>query len=315
MTVVTTERSATPPSETGRRRSEVARHVRAGHPEEVLSVASSITGVLAIVCAWMLLQMLFLGNIAEHRSQHLLYSQLRGELAAATAPTGELDYNNKPVAAGSPVAVLSIPVLGVDQVVVDGTSPSDLLRGPGHLRSTPMPGQAGISVVMGRASTYGAPFHEIGALQKGDEINVQDATGNVVYHVVDVRRAGDPIPAAPTGSKAGRLTLVSAQSSGGPLAGLRPRAAVYVDATTAAATPAGVVASGLSSAEEPLGRDTGVLPFLVLLLAILATVVYAIVVARQRFRAVFVWTVASPVVVALAWAVTTQVMSLLPNLM
>jgi sortase A len=46
--------------------------------------------------------------------------------------------------------------------VVEGTASSDLLDGPGHLRSTVLPGQVGTSVVMGRAKTYGAPFGAIG---------------------------------------------------------------------------------------------------------------------------------------------------------
>jgi len=278
-----------------------------------MSIASSALTVIALVCVWVLLQLLVLGGISHARSQHLLYSELRSELAAATVPTGELDYDGKPVEAGAPVALLTIPTLGLQQVVVDGTSSSDLMAGPGHLRSTPMPGQAGISVVMGRARTYGGPFGRIAELRKGDAIDVLNATGQVSYTVIDVRRAGDPIPQLPTGSRAGRLTLVSAEGSGN-LSALTPRSAVYVDAETAKATPAGVVAP-ISAAEQPLARDTDALPLLVLVLALLAAAVLAISAARRHFRAALVWTVAAPVVVALAWAITDQVTRLLPNLM
>lgn len=306
-------RQPRPPRST--RPARPTRQIRAGDPEEALAIASSAFGIIALVAVWMLVQMLGLGALSEQRSQHLLYAQFRSELAQATAPTGELDYQGKPLVVGAPVALLTIPRLKFEQVVVDGTSSGALLDGPGHLRTTPMPGQAGISVILGRATTYGAPFGQIASLHRGDPITVLNATGTVTYTVVDVRRAGDPIPAAPTGTKGGRLTLVSAQGGGGLLGGLRPRTAIYVDAETTKATPAGLVASGISDSEQPLGRDTGALPLLVLLLTALTALVWAVTVGRRRFRAVLVWTVASPVAIALAWAVTDQVMRLLPNLM
>ena len=290
------------------------RAVRAGEAEESLSLVSSAFVVLALVCAWMLLQLLVLGGASEARSQHLLYAEYRSQLAQATAPTGALDYLGKPLAPGSPVALLSIPQLGLQQVVVDGTAPGDLTNGPGHLRSTPLPGQAGISVVMGRASTYGGPFRHISSLAVGTQVIVQNAEGRVVYEVTGVRRAGDPIPAPPTG-KEGRLTLVSAVGRPGVLGGLQPTEAVYVDATTKKATPAGYVGGAVPAAEQVMGRDVSALPTLVLLLAALVAAVLAISVARRRFPLALVWVFAVPTVMALAWATTDQVVRLLPNLM
>ena len=290
------------------------REVRAGEAEESLSLVSSAFVVLALVCAWMLLQLLVLGGASEARSQHLLYSEYRSELSQATAPTGALDYLGKPVKPGSPVALLSIPQLGLQQVVVDGTAPGDLTNGPGHMRSTPLPGQAGISVVMGRASTFGAPFRDIGTLAIGTQIIVQNAEARVVYEVSGIRRAGDPIPAPPTG-KAGLLTLVSAVGKDGFLGGLQPTEAIYVDATTKKASPSGYVAGAVPPSEQVMGRDLTALPVLVLLLAALVAVVLAISIARRRFPFALVWVFAVPTVIALAWATTDQVVRLLPNLM
>jgi sortase A len=261
----------------------------------------------------MLLQMLVLGGIAEQRAQHLLYAQFRTELAQETAPLGELDYAGRPVVPGSPVAILRIPRLGLEQVVVDGTTSGDLLDGPGHLRDTPLPGQAGTSVVLGRASTYGAPFRHLDELRPGDEIVTRTQAGRAVYRVTDVRRAGDPVPAAPTGDQ-GRLTLVTAQGSGF-LGALRPRDAIYVDATTSDATPPGAVGAAVPSSEPAMARDLSALPTLALALAFLVALVLAVSVARRHFRAVLVWLFATPVAIALAWATTDQVMRLLPNLM
>jgi len=290
-----------------------AREIAPGSPDETLSIVSSALIVVFLVCGWMLLQLLVLGGAAESRSQHLLFSEYRSELAQATAPTGQLDYEGDPVKPGAPVALLTIPSLDTEQVVVNGTAPEDLLAGPGLMRSTVIPGQQGISVVFGRASTYGAPFRSIATLEPGDEIDVQNAEGSVVYRVTDVRRAGDDIPAAPTGTE-GRLTLVTAESAG-HLAALRPRDVVYVDATAEKATGTGVVVAAVPSSELPMGRDTSGLPTLALLLGLLVALVFGVGVARRHFRGVLVWSFATPAALALAWEVTEQVMRLLPNLM
>lgn len=296
------------------RRTRPTRPVRAGEPEEALSIISSALTIIALVCAWMLLQLLVLGGLSQARSQDLLYDEYRQQVAAATAPTGAFDVDGHPLAAGSPVAVLTIPSLGLSQVVVSGTSSGDLLAGPGHQRTTPLPGQAGISVVMGRAATYGAPFGDIGSLRAGDEITVQNAQGVVTYQVEDVRRAGDPVPQPLTG-KQSRLILVTAEGSGA-LSALRAQNALFVDAITTKAVPAGPLAgSALPLSEQPMARDSSALPMLVLLLAGLALLVLVVSIARRRFRAALVWVLATPCVIALAWATTDQVMRLLPNLM
>src|SRR5262249_40506663 len=81
----------------------------------------------------------FLSDVQEARAQTLLYTRLQYELGNQIAPLG-------PTAPGSPVAVLNIPAIGVrDMVVVQGTSAENMTLGPGHLRSTPLPGQAGVS--------------------------------------------------------------------------------------------------------------------------------------------------------------------------
>jgi sortase A len=291
------------------------RPIRAGEPSETLYLVSSACLIVVLVSGWMLLQMLVLGRLSENRAQHLLYNQFRSELAAETAPTGALDYNDKPVVEGSPVALISIPSIGLnDVVVVDGTASGDLLDGPGHLRSTPLPGDVGTSLVMGRSTTYGAPFADITSLHRGAEIDVLGAQGAVTYHVRDVRRAGDPIPPLPSGASAGRLILVTADSSGF-LSVLRPQQAVYVDADTSKAHPDGAFYPAVADSELVMHNDTSAMPLLVLLLAFLAALVLGVSIALRHVQATLVWLVATPVAIALAWAVTDQVMRLLPNLM
>jgi sortase A len=291
------------------------RPIRPGEAGETLYLVSSACTILVLVCVWMLLQMLVLGRLSESRAQHLLYTEFRSQLATQTAPTGALDYDGKPVAEGSPVALMSIPAIGLhDLVVVDGTASGDLLTGPGHLRSTPLPGNAGTSLVMGRSTTYGAPFAGVPSLRPGDAITVLGAQGSLTYAVTDVRRPGDPIPAAPTGARAGRLILATADSPG-TFSALRPRGVVYVDADTSKAFPSGPVYPAVPDAERAMQHDTSALPLLVLLLAFVAALVVVVSAARRHLRDALVWLVAAPVAIALAWAVTDQVMRLLPNLM
>lgn len=292
--------------------SQQRREIRPGETEEALEIASSALAVVAILCAWLVLQLLVLGGLSQARSQHLLYAEYRSELAQATAPTGALDYNGKLVERGAPVATIEMPTLDTKQVVVQGTSSRDLMAGPGHLPSTPLPGQQGTSVVLGRASTYGAPFRNIGSLKAGDPIVVQNAEAKVTYRVLDVRHAGAPLPSTPTGTQS-QLTLVSAAGSGF-LSALRPRDAIYVDAVADKGTGTGQVAAA-TPADQAMGRDTSVLPRLTLYLALLVALVLAVSIARLRIRTSLVWLVAAPVAIALAWVATDQVVALLPNLM
>lgn len=261
----------------------------------------------AIVCTWMLLQLLFLGGVAQNRAQDLLYREFRTAAAAGTAPVGPV------TPAGDPVALLTIPRLGISQVVVEGTSSGDLLAGPGHLRNTVLPGQAGTSVVYGRGATYGAPFADIASLAPGDIVKVVAAQGPVQLTVTGVRRTGDPLP-QPLAAGHARLTLATAEGQG-RLRALRPGEVVYVDAEAdkAFAAPAGLPAT-VPDSEKAMAKDPGALPLLSLCLALLLALTLGVVAARQRWSAVLVWVVASPLVLALAWATTDVVMRLLPNL-
>ncbi|HXH77597.1 sortase [Nocardioides sp.] len=275
---------------------------------QALDVVSTTTTMLALVAMWAAVQMLFLGGLAQQREQAALYDQFRGELAAATAPMGPVTE------LGAPVALLSIPHLGLEQIVVEGTASSDLLDGPGHMRNTVLPGQVGTAVVMGRAKTYGAPFGSIAELRPTDAVTVVTAQGAKEFSVIGVRRAGDPLP-QPRPEGAARIVLVSAEGSG-RFADLTPGEVVYVDAQAKKGFPA---PAGLPTAvpdpEQPMGTERGALPLLALSLGLLLAMTLLVMAARQRWSDATVWVVTTPVVIALAWQTTDVVMRLLPNLL
>ena len=269
----------------------------------------STTAIMcALLAAWMLAQMLFLGGLAQQREQAGLYDAFRRELASATAPVGPVT----PV--GAPVALLTIAHLGLEQVVVEGTASGDLLAGPGHQRNTVLPGQLGTSVVMGRATMYGGPFGAIAQLRAKDRIQVVTAQGRKEFTVLGVRRAGDPLP-QPRPEGAARLVLVTAEGSG-RLSALTPGEVVYVDAQAKKAFPAPAgLPPAIPDPEQAMAHEPGALPLLALCLGLLLAMTLGVIAARQRWSAALVWVVTTPVVIAVAWVTTDVVMRLLPNLL
>src|SRR5688572_5523811 len=86
--------------------------------------------------------------------------------------------------AGEAVAIIRIPKIGVDKVVVEGTSVADLRKGPGHYSGTPLPGQIGNAAIAGHRTTYGAPFGSLEQLAEGDIITVETVSGSFDYRVM-----------------------------------------------------------------------------------------------------------------------------------
>jgi len=289
------------------RRTRPARPAPRPQDPTLVAVSSAFT-MIGLVACWVVLQMLVLGGVSQAREQTLLYTELREGLAAATVPV------EGPIDPGTPVALMEIPGLDLEQVVIEGTASGDLLAGPGHLRGSVLPGQEGSSVVYGRSATYGGPFGDIATLQVGDPITVTMAQGVKTFSVIGVRHTGDPLP-QPRPAGIARLTLVSAEGEGS-LAGLRPGEVVYVDAEAPEAFPAPAATPvTVPDSERPMADDRATaLPLLVLWLALLLGLTLAVVAARQRWSAVLVWVVATPVAIALAWQSTDVVMRLLPNL-
>src|SRR5262249_41044356 len=97
---------------------------------------------------------------------------------------------------------------GIREVVFEGTSSGVLESGPGHLRNTVLPGQPGVSTIVGRQAAFGGPFRDLGQLHPEETFTVTTGQGTHTYRVTDLRRAGDPPPLA---RGRGRLTLATAE--------------------------------------------------------------------------------------------------------
>jgi sortase A len=248
--------------------------------------------------------LLVLSPMQAQRHQEILRDRMRSDLANAVAPVGGA------IKPGTPVAVLQIPGLRLDHVVVEGTAAGDLFSGLGHRRDTVLPGQVGVSHIYGRRSTFGSPFAQVGKLIEGDRITVITGQGTFVYRVDRVRHNGDPVPPYIGGT--GRLILIAAEDTGL----LRAERTLYVDATLLdppQPTPAGRPRF-IPPYEKPLQGDPGGWLALVLWLQALAVVSAAITWARVRWGRWETWVVATPVVVAVVWNLYEAGVRLLPNL-
>jgi sortase A len=86
--------------------------------------------------------------------------------------------------AGTPVARIVIPRLGLDEVVVEGVDDASLAAGPGHMPSTPLPGAVGNAVVSAHRDRH---FHALADIAKGDTIVTETDAGTATW-VVTGRR-------------------------------------------------------------------------------------------------------------------------------
>jgi sortase A len=87
------------------------------------------------------------------------------------------------VSDGQPIGRIEIPTIGLDIVVVQGTSTGDLTKGPGHYPSTPFPGEPGTAAIAGHRTTYLAPFRNLDSLHAGDSVELQMPYATLDYRV------------------------------------------------------------------------------------------------------------------------------------
>jgi sortase A len=113
---------------------------------------------------------------------------------------------------GRAIATVSIPAIGVHEVVVQDTTPRLLEGGPGHLLGTQLPGHVGNAVILGRRVAGGAPFRNLDGLASGDEITVVTPSGVYRYEVDDVSRVAPGERDVLEQTTDARLTLITSAS-------------------------------------------------------------------------------------------------------
>jgi LPXTG-site transpeptidase (sortase) family protein len=106
-------------------------------------------------------------------------SRFENFTAAEIAAIGAIAYQPE----GKAIAQIVAPEMGLDSIVVQGTSVSDLRNGPGHYTNSAALCGSGNASIAGHRTTYGSPFGDIANLEFGDEIVVHTVYGSCTYMV------------------------------------------------------------------------------------------------------------------------------------
>ncbi|MEV6304389.1 sortase [Actinoplanes sp. NPDC051861] len=270
-------------------------------------LAGTALTILAVVMLGFAAQFTVVGSLSHDRAQKVAYADFRAELARATAPVG-----SPPADSGTAVAILSIPAIGMREVVFEGTTGKVLTGGPGHRRDTVLPGQAGVSILMGRRAGYDGPFARVGELSRGDTVTVVTGQGEHTYQVLGVRRAGEPQPPAPAAGE-GRLTLITGDGQA-----YVPVDVLRVDAKLTSPVqqtpPVAVATALLPASEQVMGIDLIALVPLVLWGELLLAAALAVSWLRRRLSPWHAWLIGLPVLTVTGLLVAGAATRLLPNL-
>jgi sortase A len=275
-----------------------------------LVIALAFVLFASIVAAFLGVFVYGLSSLQEHRSQQQLYAQFRELIAPASLVAPSIGGK---IATGTPVALLNVPAAGIHNVVVvEGTSSGDLLQGPGHLPNTPLPGQGGESVLVGKSTTAGAPFAHLAQLRKGDVVTVRTGQRLFRFTVQGLILPGTPQVAIP--ANRGRLVLVTSAGPGG-VGGLEPSQTVDIESTLQGKAVAAPPHRPTTVAQSnlPGHTDPAAWPFVALWLAGLAFASAAVWWLWSRWGLLRAWIVGAPILLALLWGLSNEAMRLLPN--
>jgi len=272
------------------------------HGDSLLQWAGSVVTAIGVFLALFAAYLFLFTPLQASRAQHHLLSELR-------PPTGLAVLTGHVPPEGDAVAVLDIPALHLDQVVVEGTSSDDLTDGPGLMPGSALPGTPGNTVIAGRRYLYGKPFSALASLAKGDPIQIVSAYGTFNYKVESTRtvQPGQSDPIAPTRNNL--LTLVTSNAS------LAPTDRVVAIAKLVG-SPIDVHVSTIGvppSSERALSGDpNSILPSILWGIALVAGLLLSVRLYRRWKQTWPTYLMTTPVLLALAVLVFQNLAHLLP---
>jgi len=121
--------------------------------------------------------------IGASRQHHLSATLAKPPKLSSTQSTSASLPTTLPSAIGEAIGRLEIPSIGVHETVIEGTDLQQLTFGPGHVRGTALPGEAGNAVIAGHRTTWGRPFARLNELRSGDTITFTNSAGRSDYVV------------------------------------------------------------------------------------------------------------------------------------
>jgi sortase A len=249
-------------------------------------------------------------GLQTRAAQNELRGTIETQLAEADEVPGDAERQALAEAAlaaaepGDPVALLRIPTIDIDYVVVQGVDLVSLKDGPGHFPETPMPGQPGNAAIAGHRATFDAPFNRLDELVPGDTVLVATLQGQFTYTVT-----GHPNPADPQGPELGyhivsptaleilddagdnRLTLMGCH----PRYGATERIVVTAELTDTAALPTPPVVETAGLGGELLTGDPGSWAAVLGWSAVVVALVAAVMVLRRWVNRWIVYALSVPV--------------------
>ena len=251
--------------------------------------------------------LLLVTPLSHDRSQRDLSAQFEVKLkqAAAGAPLSDARR-------GDPVALLEIPKLGINEIVVEGARQGDLKAGPGHVRGTAIIGQQGISVLAGRRATFGSPFDGLNRLTTGDQMALTTYRGRFVYTVqsssiVDDSPESVLAAAAPQDTSQSALALVTSDPWGVSVERVVTVAVLQGSPISGPTPNTAIAAEELDPSGEP-----GALAAVTLWGLLTVAALFATSRARHAWRSPAVILLAGPVIVTFVVLLYDSLLAVLP---
>lgn len=135
------------------------------------------------------------GLLAYPLGTDLYSKRVQGDLRQSFAgdPQVSVQYAKRTIPVGDGLTELVIPRLGVDVLVVEGTTPSALRAGAGHYAG-PLPGEPGNVSIAGHRTTFGRPFNRLDELGPKDEVILRTPFAAYTYAMVAPRDFGGANP-------------------------------------------------------------------------------------------------------------------------
>lgn len=93
------------------------------------------------------------------------------------------DLLTKSLKNGSPAGYLRIPKLNLKAVVLYGSNPGDLRKGPGFYEMLALPGSGKTVAIAGHRTTYLAPFRHLDQVKPEDKVSIEMPYGTFTYRV------------------------------------------------------------------------------------------------------------------------------------
>ena len=151
-------------------------------------------------CVAMLADAYLAQRVAREQLESTPPPAITSKRPALSAPSGAA------VEAGTPLAELSIPRIGLSLVVLQGSDEHTLRKGLGHIEDTPLPGESGNVAIAGHRDSFFRPLRNI---QVGDDIMLNTPGQRVHYRVSAYRvvKSSEVSVIAPTSDAV--LTLVT----------------------------------------------------------------------------------------------------------